>query len=818
MAKALVIVESPAKAKTILKFLGPGHVVKASMGHVRDLPKTKLGVDEKKNFKPTYQILPGRKKVIDDLKKSASTAEVIYLAADPDREGEAICWHLAEELKPVNKKIFRVLFNEITKKAVTAAMQDPGKIDLHKVDAQQARRILDRLVGYKISPLLWEKVRRGLSAGRVQSVALRMICDREAERERFKPEEYWSLAARLDADQPPPFEAKLVRRDGEKYEVKSREEMDSVLHELHGVHFIVREVAAREKRRNPYPPFITSRLQQDAARRLGFTVKRTMMIAQGLYEGKELGDLGTVGLITYMRTDSTRVAGEALAQVRQYIASRYGDANLPDSPRFYASRKGAQEAHEAIRPTSMEFAPESVAPYLSKDELALYMLIWNRFVASQMESAVFDTTTADIDAGRHGFRATGSVVKFPGFLAVYDDDGSSRKKERDEEGDAPRGEEEESAGRILPPLQAGQKLHRHGMRPEQHFTQPPPRFTEATLVKALEENGIGRPSTYASILATIQTREYVQKDKGRFVPAELGRLVSELLVGSFGDIVEVGYTARLEEELDEIEAGRLKWIEALKEFNEKFTKDLARAAAEMRNVKTEETPTDSVCDKCGRPMVIKWGRYGKFLACSGYPDCRNTQEIHNGNGGGPAEGEAAPPPPIEEVCPKCGRAMVLRRGRFGPFLACSGYPECKTTRRIQMSASGAIEAKKERVLEEHCPKCGKNLVVKHGRFGEFTACGNYPDCRYIKLKEVGVPCPLDGGAIVERRSKRGRTFYGCDNYPKCEFVLWNKPVGRPCPKCRAPYLLERRTKREGDVLFCGAEGCGYKEILQSVTA
>jgi DNA topoisomerase I len=823
VAKALVIVESPAKAKTIMKFLGPGHLVKASMGHVRDLPKTKLGVDEKKNFKPTYQVLPGRKKVIDDLKKSAAAADAVYLAADPDREGEAICWHLAEELKGVSKKLYRVLFNEITKKAITAAMAKPGKIDAHKVDAQQARRILDRLVGYKISPLLWEKVRRGLSAGRVQSVALRMICDREKEREAFKSEEYWSLAASLTADAPPPFEARLTKRDGEKFEAKTKDEMDAVLRELEGARFVVKEVTAKEKRRNPLPPFITSRLQQDGARRLGFTVKKTMMIAQGLYEGKELGDLGTVGLITYMRTDSTRVADEALAQVRELIAARYGKENLPDKPRVYTSKKGAQDAHEAIRPTSMDLAPETIAKFLTKDELALYRLIWDRFVASQMESAVFDTTSADIAAGRYTFRATGSVVKFAGFLSVYDDS-PAPKKIKDEEAEAaetPADEEAEAAGKLLPPLAAGQVLKKSALKPEQHFTQPPPRFSEAMLVKALEENGIGRPSTYATILATIQTREYVNKEKGRFIPSELGRLVTDLLIQSFGDIVDVGYTARLEEELDEIEDGTLKWVEALKEFNTKFAKDLKRAATEMRNVKTEEIPTESTCEKCGKPMVIKWGRYGKFLACSGYPECRNTQELHDasGNGGGPKEGEsAAQPAVIEEACPKCGKPMVLRKGRFGPFIACSGYPECKTTRRMQINDKGTIESKPERVLDEICPKCGKHLVVKHGRFGEFTACSNYPECRYIKLKQVGVPCPKDGGAIVERRSKRGRTFYGCDNYPACDFVVWNKPIPRPCPKCKAPFLLEKHTKRDGDMILCSNEECDFKEEMQAATA
>ncbi|MFQ5702351.1 MAG: type I DNA topoisomerase, partial [Acidobacteriota bacterium] len=615
MSRSLVIVESPAKASTITKFLGKGYTVKASMGHVRDLPKNKIGVDEE-TFEPTYQILSGRKKVIDELKKHAAKADAIYLAPDPDREGEAICWHLAQELKATKTKIYRVMFNEITKRAILHAMENPGQIDQNKVDAQQARRILDRLVGYKISPLLWEKVRRGLSAGRVQSVALRMIVERERERCAFKPEEYWSLAARLNASVPPPIEAKLTRRDGKKFEVHTKAEMDEVLQGLEGASFVVKQVVAKEKKKNPAPPFITSKLQQEASRRHGFTVKKTMMLAQRLYEGRELGERGTLGLITYMRTDSTRVAAEALDQVRGHIESVYGEGFLPAKPRTFAVRKQAQEAHEAIRPTSLELAPDLVKPFLSKDELNLYVLIWNRFVASQMESAVFDTTTADIAAGRYTFRANGSVEKFPGWMKVYQavaaktkariDDGAPDAEPRDAEA-------VEDASGILPPLQEGQSLKVEKLDPAQHFTQPPPRYSEATLVKALEENGIGRPSTYASILSTIQNREYVRKEKGRFTPTELGTLVTELLVESFPDILDVEYTAKMEEELDEIEEGRLGWIKALREFHRKFKKDLSTAAKKMRNVKTEETPTDHKCNKCGKKMVVKWGRYGKFL-------------------------------------------------------------------------------------------------------------------------------------------------------------------------------------------------------------
>jgi DNA topoisomerase-1 len=830
VSKSLVIVESPAKAKTINKFLGRNFTVKASMGHVRDLPKRTLGVDEKRDFKPTYEILPGRKKIIDELKKAAESADKVYLAPDPDREGEAICWHLAEILKKTNRNLHRVMFNEITKRAVQAGMEHPAKIDAHKVDAQQARRILDRLVGYKISPLLWEKVRRGLSAGRVQSVALRIVVEREREIQAFKPEEYWTLAALLEGSAPPPFEARLFKIEDKKADPKSQADIDAILARLKGQPFVVRSVESKEKRKNPVPPFITSKLQQDASRKLGFTVKKTMTLAQRLYEGMDLGDLGTVGLITYMRTDSTRIAPEALAEVRDHIAKAHGPEYLPEEPRQYKSGKMTQGAHEAIRPTSMELAPERVRQFLQKDEFLLYGLIWNRFVASQMKSAVFDVSTADITAGSCLFRATGSTLRFPGYLAVYQD---VVEKERKKDPAAPA-EEEDEAGRALPPLAAGDRLRLHKLDPKQHFTQPPPRFTEASLVKELEENGIGRPSTYATILATLQNREYVEKVDGKFVPSELGVTVTDLLVGHFGDIVDVRYTARMEEELDEIEEGRLDWVDALKEFNTQFSKDLRKAARNMENIKTKEEPTDRTCEKCGRPMVIKWGRYGRFIACSGYPECKNTQEIGtviNGNGtngGAAAAGAktggavAAEPPAIPEdhgTCEKCGSAMVLRKGRFGPFLACSAYPKCRNTKKIAMDREGRITVTKkpDRILEEKCPQCGKPLAVKDGRFGEFTACSAYPECRYIKLKEVGLDCPRDGcgGRIVERRSRRGRTFFGCSNYPKCDFVTWYRPIAERCPSCDKPYVLEKITKRDGTTHFCDNEGCGYKKAVNS---
>jgi DNA topoisomerase-1 len=846
---ALVIVESPAKAKTINKFLGRGFTVKASMGHVRDLPKRTLGVDEE-TFQPTYQVLTEKKQTLGELKKAAKKADEVYLASDPDREGEAICWHLKEELqKETDAPFRRVLFNEITQRAVRAAFDHPLEIDTNKVDAQQARRILDRLVGYKISPLLWDKVRRGLSAGRVQSVALRIICEREREILGFQSQEYWSLTASLAAGEPPLFQAKLQSQDGKKAEPASQADVERLLGELgwriretrqdeqrglvveveaavpNPTPFRVSKVQAKETRKNPAPPFTTSKLQQDAARQLGFAVSRTMRVAQRLYEGQELGDAGNIGLITYMRTDSTRVSDEALAAVRSHIASTYGEASLPREPRFFRAAKRAQEAHEAIRPTSMDYTPQMVKDWLGRDELRLYTLIWNRFVASQMEAAVFDTTRADIEAGRLTFRATGSVLKFPGWLSVYheglDDDAPAREEGVD---DAP-----EEDDRRLPPLVEGQLVELRELLPRQHFTQPPPRYTEATLVRELEENGIGRPSTYATILATIQNRDYVEKEGKRFHPTELGLLVNELMVDSFGDIVDVGYTARMEEELDRIEEGELNWVDALREFKGKFEHDLERARREMRDVKREAIKTDQVCDKCGQPMVVKWGRFGRFLACSGYPECKNTREI---NGSGEIDRAAVPaaaktakvaaePNPIEaeaDPCEKCGKPMVLRRGRYGQFLACSGYPECKTTRKVLVSKDGKAEVKADVLLDEACPKCGERLAVKQGRFGEFTSCSDYPKCRYVKMKETGVRCPrCTKGAIVERRSRRGKTFWGCSEYPDCDFVVWRRPIDKPCPACAQPYLLERVTKRHGAQWICESENCEHVEPAEERT-
>src|SRR5437868_12938283 len=603
MAKNLVIVESPAKAKTINKFIGKDYIVKASVGHVRDLPKSELGVDEV-TFEPKYEVLEGKEKVVSELKAAAKKADNIFIASDPDREGEAIGWHVMNLLGGESAKVRRILFHEITKNAVRKAIEHPTMIDMNKVNAQQARRVLDRLVGYKISPLLWDKVRRGLSAGRVQSVALKMITDREDEIKAFIAEEYWTFAAKLAADAPPPFVAKLSKVEGKKADVTNEEQARKIEAALKSGPFTVADVARKEKRQSAAPPFITSTLQRAAYNRFKYPVKRTMQIAQKLYEGKELGSFGFAGLITYMRTDSVRVSDDALGEVRQYIAAKYGDTILPDKPNVYRVKKAAQaqEAHEAIRPTSLEFDPDTIKDHLTREEYNLYKVIWERFVASQMKPALFDVTDVDIQNGPYTLRASGEVLKFPGFLAVFQD-------ARDEED-----EENPDNAKALPAMNEGEVLKLIDLDTKQNFTQPPPRYTEATLVKALEENGIGRPSTYGQILTTIQARDYTYKHDGKFHPTQLGMLVTKLLITSFGDIIDETYTARLEQELDEIEDGKLEWTDALKEFATKFNKDLRRAEKEMTQVKGEGIATDEVCENCGAPMVIKFGRFGEFLA------------------------------------------------------------------------------------------------------------------------------------------------------------------------------------------------------------
>ena len=799
MAKALVVVESPAKAKTINKYLGRNYKVVASMGHVRDLPKSKLGVDIEEDFEPSYEVIASRKKVLKELKDAAKESDDIFIATDPDREGEAIGWHLAEELGAGNrKKIQRLMFNEITKKGVLAALERPTKINKQMVDAQQARRVLDRLVGYKISPILWDKVRRGLSAGRVQSVALKLVCDRETEIDKFVPEEYWNITARLAAAVPPEFDAKLQKRDGASIKVTSQAEADTVLSDLKQADWVVGAVTTKERKKGAVPPFITSKLQQ-AAR---FPVKKTMMIAQQLYEGVELPGDGSVGLITYMRTDSTRVSEQAITDVREFIGKTYGPDFVPEKPNAYKTKSDAQDAHEAIRPTSMQYDPESVRAHLSPDQYYLYKLIWNRFVASQMPAATFDETTVDINAAKYVFRVKGSVPKFAGWMAVYNQETVEAKTE----GPGPDAvtADDEDGSSVLPPLREGDTLQLRELRPEQKFTQPPPRYSEATLVKALEENGIGRPSTYASIISVIQARDYVNKIEGRFKPTVLGRmLVDRLLSPAFDDILDVEYTRNLEEDLDKIEEGTSNYAKTLGSFYKKFEKDLKRASKEMINLKEGVEPDPPVaCDKCGKPMVIKAGKFGLFLACSGYPECENTRELETPEPGADGEG-------LEEACENCGKPMAMKRGRFGQFLACTGYPECKTTRKIITTKQGMTAAKPDQILDEKCPKCDSNLVLKQGRFGEFTACSNYPACKYVKQKSTGLVCPKDGGDVVERKSRRGKVFFGCANYPDCDFVLWNRPVLEPCPQCGEKFLIEKITKRHGRQLLCHKEDCDY---------
>jgi DNA topoisomerase-1 len=791
MAKKLVIVESPAKAKTIGKYLGRDFSVKASIGHIKDLPVKTLGVDVEDNFRPTYEVIKGKNKVIDEIKLAAAKAEAIYLATDPDREGEAIAWHIAEEIQGNGKKpkktkaatktkktksktkakaeaepevgeesiqvsvspdrIHRVLFNEITKKSVQEAISKPLKLDVNLFDAQQARRVLDRLVGYQISPLLWDKVRRGLSAGRVQSVAVRIICEREAEIEAFKTTEYWSLHARLEGSVPPVFSSKLIGKSGEKIEIPTGEAAKAIQSDLEKSEFILKEILRKERRRQPTAPFITSTLQQESARKLGYTAKKTMMIAQKLYEGIELEGGEIVGLITYMRTDSTRLSDEALSQVREYIRSKYSSEYLPEKPVIYKTKKAAQDAHEAIRPTSIEYPPEAVEKFLSPDEMKLYDLIWKRFVSCQMQPAVYDQTTFNISAGVYDLRTTGSVIKFPGFMAVYS------------EGQDDVNPEDEEDSSTLPLLKEGERLKLHELKPEQHFTQPPPRFSEASLVKELEEKGIGRPSTYATILSTIQEKKYAEKVQGRFHPTQLGKIVNHLLVDNFPDILNTHFTAKMEEELDDVEEGKRKWEEAINDFYGPFQETLKKAKVHMKDIKRQEIKTEFVCEKCGSPMVVKWGRHGEFLACSGYPDCKNTKEIQKATDGGYAIAEEKK---VEENCEKCGSPMVIKRGRFGSFMACSAYPECKNTKAISIGVN--------------CPECGKPLA--------------------------------------ERRSKRGKAFYSCTGYPDCKFALWDKPINETCPQCGSKYLLVKYSKKEGEKVKCPNKECGYEKVKEAAQA
>jgi DNA topoisomerase-1 len=746
MSSSLIIVESPTKVKTIKKYLGSDFDVLASMGHIKDLPKSKLGIELDSHFEATYNVIDSRKKVVSNLKKAAKDAKHIYLAPDPDREGEAIAWHIAEEIGAKNKDIHRVLFNDLTKKTVLDALQNPLELDTNKYDAQQTRRILDRLVGYKISPILWDKVKRGLSAGRVQSVAVRIICDREEEIRKFVSEEYWHITANLEGANPPPFDARLSKIDGKKAQVKNEAQSTEIADYLKTASFTVVKQEKKEVRKSPMPPFTTSKLQQEASRWLRFPAKKTMSLAQKLYEGIELGKEGSVGLITYMRTDSVRIAEEAIRDIRNYIGENYDTAYLPAKARIFKNAASAQDAHEAIRPSSMAYKPQDIKQYLSNDEFRLYQLIWNRFVASQMNPAIYDQTIIDIEAGKYLFRAQGSVMKFSGFTIVY--------TEGKENGDV-----EDEFGKTLPEVSVGETLTLLSLKPEQKFTQPPPRFSEASLVRELEEKGIGRPSTYAAILSTIQDREYVRMEKGRFIPTDLGMLVTELLVKNFPKILDVEFTASLENQLDSIEEGKAKKLDTLDSFYASFKNELKNAELHMRNVKREETPTDLVCDKCSSPMIIKWGKKGRFIACSNYPACKNTMNIPQDNQEvGPRESSLT-----DVICSQCGKNMVIKEGRFGKFMGCSGYPECKNTMPISL----------------------------------------------------GIQCPESGctGKLCEKRTKKGKVFFSCSNYPSCTFAIWDKPVPQSCPQCSAPFLVEKHTSRGGNYKACLTKDCRYKAPL-----
>lgn len=739
MKKHLVIVESPAKAKPIEKYLGKDYTVSASVGHIKDLPEKSFGVDISKDFKPQYDIIAGKSKIVKELKKQAKKSEEIYLAMDPDREGEAIAFHLAEEIGS-GKQVHRVLFNEITKNAIIDAFSNPKDLDESKYNSQKARRILDRLVGYQISPILWDKVRRGLSAGRVQSVAVRIIDEREKEIRAFKSEEYWSLKADFENNEKK-FEAKLFKISNKKPALKNEKDTNKILEECKKNSPVISKIEKSSKKRNPSPPFITSTLQQEAARKLKFTAKKTMIVAQQLYEGIDIGHNELTGLITYMRTDSTRVSDSALDLVRDHILKEYGKDFLPKKPKNYLQKKKGQDAHEAIRPTRFDLPPKECKKFLSPDQLKLYTLIWNRFLACQMESAKFDLTTVDINLGKATFRAIGNIMTFPGFTQIYMEGQDKEPNEDDKEGS-------------LPPLKEDDTVKVLNYHPNQHFTQPPPRYTEATLIKELEEKGIGRPSTFATIISTILDKEYVLKDNNQLKPTDLGSIVTELLVESFPKVLNPEFTATMETELDDIEDGKQDWVKTLKNFYKDFEQLLKTAKKEMRNIKREEIATDIDCPTCGSKMNIKWGKNGQFLACSRYPDCTTTQEFTKND-------------------------------------------------------KGEIEIVKEEKADEQCPSCKSDMIIKKGKYGRFLACTRYPECKTTLSFKIGINCPKCNSDIIEKSSKRGKLFFSCIKWPECSFSTWYKPINEPCPVCGATILLKKKTQKDGITIFCHKKECGY---------
>jgi len=740
--KTLVIVESPAKAKTIRKYLGRNFDVRSSIGHIRDLPKSTLGVDVDNDFKIKLVTIKGKAPVIKELQSAAKKADRVLLAPDPDREGEAIAQHIFDVLKKPDK-VYRIMFNEITKKAIKEAIEKPFEINTNRVHAQQARRVLDRIVGYKLSPLLWDKVRSGLSAGRVQSVAMRVILEREKEIEAFVVKEYWSIKALLNPDgkKEDDFEAKLHFIDGKKFEIDNQKDADEAVEGIKKENFSVTSVVKKDKKRNTLAPFITSTMQQVASQRFRYGAQRTMRFAQKLYEGVDIGG-DTVGLITYMRTDSTRIAEEAITEVREFVTTNYGEEFLPEKPNTFKVKKSAQEGHEAIRPTSVSRTPDSLRQYLTAEEFKLYDIIWKRFVASQMSQAIISTLTVDSSAGRYTLRASGSNVKFQGFLKVYGDSNTDKDDEK-----------------RVPDIDEGAKLTTNEVTPKQHFTQPPPRYTEANLIRELEEKGIGRPSTYASIMGTIQSRDYAEAIERRLHPTELGKLITEILMEHFPKIMDVGFTADMEETLDAIEQGDKDWVHVMKDYYEPFSDALIAAEKNMKNYKSEVS-ADEICDKCGKPMTVKFGRFGRFLACSGYPECKSTKQI-----GKNGVGASADPVKTGEKCGVCKDGdMMIRSGRFGKFIACSNYPKCKTTK-------------------------------------PFT---------------LGIKCPKGcGGEIVERRTKKGRTFYGCEKYPDCDFTSWSKPFDHKCDDCGKEYLVFSKAMDIKTLLLkCPDKECSFTKIVE----
>lgn len=767
MAKSLIIVESPAKARTLQKYLGKAYAVKASVGHIRDLPVKTLGVDLENNFTPQYVTIRGKNKIITELRAAARQADEIYLAPDPDREGEAIAFHIAESLKSAKKPVYRVLFHELTKKAILTALKNASDVNQSRFEAQQARRILDRLVGYQISPLLWDKVRRGLSAGRVQSVAVRMVCEREQLIDDFVSEEYWSIEANLEGNAPPSFIAKLEKVDNKKvdrknHKIASEQQAKVILDSLANSSYTVTNIHKKQKKRYPSPPFITSTMQMEANRKSRFSAKKTMMLAQRLYEGVELGSEGATGLITYMRTDSTRISNDALSEAREHIKNHFGPEYLPAKPVFYKARKSAQDAHEAIRPTDVNKTPKSVAKYLDKDMRTLYSLIWKRFVSCQMSPALLDQTTILVEAGNCLFKTTGSIMRFKGFMTLYVESSDDLTTKSKKQSPVNSGGE---ADLILPDIKEGDLLTLLDITPKQHFTQPLARYTEATLVKALEENGVGRPSTYAATLSTIQDKEYVVLAQRKFSPTDLGKLVNKLLVAHFPNIMDVEFTASMEQQLDQIEKGEVQWRQVLHNFYTPFKKTLDLAKKEMKSIKKSFTPTDVQCALCDGKMVIKWGRNGEFLACEKFPECKHTQDF----------------------------------------------------KKAQDNSIIPLEREKPEESGETCTKCSKPMVYKHGKYGRFLACSGYPECKYIQSISTGVKCAEQNckGEIVQKSSKRGKIFYSCNKYPKCKFAIWDKPTAQPCPLCKAPFLLEKESKKLGRYLKCNNKDCSYQKTADN---